>query len=85
MPTIKKATKWFSSYKTGSMDPSVRVEDINRVLGFESQVGDPAKVEHEWLFTVDGKEAGIWDYYGVRWSVYDPHNVLHRVFPGMVD
>lgn len=85
MPIIKKAPAPFTSYKTGSMDADVPVELINRLLGFESQIGDPAKVQHEWLFTVDGKPCGIWDYYGTRWSIYDPHHVLYRVFPGKVD
>ena len=82
---IRKATSWFSTHKTGSLDPSLRVADINRILGFEGEVGDPDKVTNEWLFTVDGVPCGVWDYYGTRWSTFGPRHVLAKVFPGMVD
>lgn len=84
MPTIRKATTWFSSFKTGSLNSSLRPEDINRVLGFEAEAGDPRKVQYEWNFTIDGVNCAIWDYKGVRWSTFGPTYLLDRVFPGMV-
>lgn len=65
--------------RTGSLDSSLTVEDITAVLGFGPNVkDDPYKVTHSWGFRLDGRECGIWDYKGSRWSTYGD---LSRLFP----
>ena len=80
MPKIVAIDK-AGSHKTGSLPDSLSSHDIEAVLGFPANIKDDEyKVRHSWGFTVDGKECGIWDYKGSRWSVYDPHNVLPALF-----
>lgn len=55
----------------------VTYDEIVKVLGFEPNIkDDPYKVRYSWGFTLDGEEAGIWDYKGSsdynKWSVYNP-------------
>jgi hypothetical protein len=84
-PTITPLDHYNSTYRTGKIDP-ISVEEITETLGFGPNVSDdPAKVTASWLFEVDGHVCAIWDYYGIRWSVYDPDKVLRYVFPGKVD
>jgi hypothetical protein len=68
---------------TGNIDSGYTVADINRILGFKPNVkDDPYKVRHSWGFKADGKECGIWDYKGSRWSTYGPKAVFNQLFPG---
>lgn len=67
---------------TKDLTSALKPGDISKRLGFKSNCeDDPEKVKYSWGFTVNGKPCGIWDYKGARWSVYDPHDVLHLVFP----
>jgi hypothetical protein len=69
------------SFRTGVLPRRLSVNDIKKVLGFGPNVeDDPDKIKYSWAFTVDGTRCGIWDYKGVRWSVYDPENVLPGLF-----
>lgn len=69
------------SHRTGDLPSSITPAQIKKVLGFKANVDDDgSKVKHSWGFTVDGKQAGIWDYKGSRWSVYDPHGVVPPLF-----
>jgi len=86
MPTKNKikivAVDETGDHRTGSLPSTLSVKDIKARLGFAANCDDDeSKVKYSWGFTVNGKRCGIWDYYGNRWSVYDPHNVLHLVFP----
>lgn len=66
---------------TGYLPETLTVNDIKKVLGFKANVvDDPDKVRYSWGFTVDGQPCGIWDYKGSRWSVYDPKNLLPKLF-----
>lgn len=67
--------------KTGRLKPGLSVQYITSVLGFPPNVvDDVSKVKHSWGFKVDGVRCGIWDYCGGRWTVYDPNNVLCKIF-----
>lgn len=84
-PTTIIAIDKAGSCKTGSLPSHLTPKDIETVLGFPANVADDnSKVNHSWGFTVDGKECGIWDYKGSRWSVYDPHHVLPTLFTHQV-
>lgn len=72
-------------HRTGTLSASVTVAEIEKVLGFKANIDDDeSRVTHSWGFTVNGKRAGIWDYKGSRWSVFDPDGVLPALFPGLV-
>jgi hypothetical protein len=85
MPTILPVDEPGPS-RTGTLvGPTAKT--IEKVLGFKANIqDDAAKVKYSWGFTVDGKFAAIWDYYGSwrerSWSTYDPHKVLPLLFPG---
>lgn len=73
-----------ATYRTGSISKYATWQ-IENTLGFPPNVkDDPDKVKNSWLFTIDGYVAAIWDYKGSHhlnvWSIYDPHNVLGRLF-----
>lgn len=75
------ATNECGEYRTGSLPSHLTPKDIERVLCFPANIDDdPCKVTHSWGFTVDGNKCGIWDYKGSRWSIYDPANVLPKLF-----
>jgi hypothetical protein len=80
MKIIKDNT--IGSYKNGKLDASISVKEINKRLGFDSQVGDPSKVKHEWHFMAKGHQCGVWDYYNVRWSTFGPAEIWNELFPG---
>ncbi len=81
MPTIvpiDEAGDYYEYSLTSKLSPV----DITNRLGFRPNIpDDPSKVTYSWGFTVDGHRCGIFDYKGSRWSVFDPHRVLHKVFP----
>jgi hypothetical protein len=56
------------SYACGGLECSLR--DIAAILGKPNVQDDPDKVTHSWGFTIDGDHCGIWDYKGVRWSIF---------------
>jgi hypothetical protein len=68
--------------RTGSLSENITPKQITAALGFPPNVNDdPDKVRHSWgieLRHEDGRtaRAGIWDYKGSRWSVYDPSGLL---------
>lgn len=71
-------------HNTGSMPSGITVAQINKVLGFKPNIDDDeSKVKYSWGFTVDGKRAGIWDYKGHRWSIYDPDGVVPGLFANL--
>lgn len=79
-PVISKPKKDFASGKSWSLDSSLSVGDIDKILGNGKATAgkafrrddDPDKVKFSWAFLVDGKECAIWDYKGTRWSGYGP-------------
>jgi hypothetical protein len=82
---IIKPIELAGSHKTGSLPDSLTVKDIERVLGFAANFdGDYGKVQFSWSFEVDGKQCGIWDYKGIRWSIFDPQNVLPELFAEVI-
>jgi hypothetical protein len=81
---IKPINYFFSSHKTDSISGYTQWQ-IQKLLGFPPNVKDDSeKVVYSWRFSVDGKECAIWDYHRShkmnRWSAYDPHQVLHKLF-----
>ena len=87
-----KPTEIKESWKTGSLNPGLTVEDINTALGFGPNMDDdPIKVKYYWGFKAripsfkKGKsewvECAIWDYKGVRWSTFGPLTVFKTLFP----
>jgi len=74
-PKVSMPKRYFSSGKQWSLDPSLNVSDIDRILGQGKQyrvTGDGGKVKYSWRFLVDGKECAIWNYHTTRWSGYGP-------------
>lgn len=83
---IKKATKFYSSHRTGHIIGDRNA--ITQIVGFEPDVpSDPDKVTHEWRFTVDGIPCAIWDYKGSAeyntYSCYMPAIVGKELFGNM--
>lgn len=72
MITAKRCTS--GTYKTGFWPDHITSNEITELLGFGPNTRETfdGKVTMMWEFTIDGKEAAIWDYKGVRWSIYDP-------------
>lgn len=72
-------------HRTGSLSPNITPAQIQKVLGFKANIADDdSKVKYSWGFTVNGKRAGIWDYKGSRWSIYDPDGVVPDLFKDFV-
>lgn len=64
------------SHKQGSL-VGVTFEQIVNAVGFPPNVrDDPSKVKSSWAFTIDGREAAIWDWKGSEkrneWSYFGP-------------
>jgi len=73
-------------HRTHSLPPHITAPQIQKVLGFKANIDDDnTKVKHSWGFTVNGKRAGIWDYKGSRWSVYDPEGVVAPLFAHLTE
>jgi len=78
---IQKNEERIGTHKTGSLRGDLTPEQITARLGFEPEgESSDGKVFYFWQFTVDGIVAAIWDFKGVRWSVYDPRNVVPSIF-----
>jgi hypothetical protein len=80
---IKKAIKFFPSFRTGRILGDRKA--IAQIVGFEPyEDPDPDKVTHEWRFTVDGIPCAIWDYKGSAeyntYSCYIPAIVGKELF-----
>jgi hypothetical protein len=76
---VKPIHHFVGTSKTGSLSPSLSVDDIQSRLGkrikCDTDSGD-GKVRYYWLFEVNGSIAAIWDYYGTRWSTYGPRSAF---------
>ena len=71
-------------HRTGTLF-GVTAQQIFDALGnMETVRDDEAKVAYSWAFLADGKECGIWDYYGSHerhnFSTYGPHDVFISLF-----
>lgn len=64
------------SYRTGSLPSNVTLKQLIEVFGFPNCADDPYKVIYSWGFTIDGQQAGIWDYKGTRWSTFGPNDKI---------
>lgn len=78
-PRITAPNYFISTHKTGSLDESVTVGDINRALQGKIKPGSGDKSRYDWMFLVDGEACGIWDYKGARWSTYGPASAFEKI------
>lgn len=78
-PRITAPASWISSHRTGSLDESLSVGDINRALGNKIKATSGDKSRYQWDFLVDGVECAIWDYKGSRWSTYGPASAFAKI------
>ncbi len=63
------------------LSPQLTKEQITERLGFASiGVSGDGKCTEQWHFTVDGKPAAIWDYYGRRWTSSGPRALFVALF-----
>jgi hypothetical protein len=85
MPIIKPSKK-FGSGRDGSLSYKLTPDEITKRLGLDPVAPcDDGKTVLEWAFTIDGKQCGIWDYKGSRWSYAGPKEALVKVFPEYVE
>ena len=78
-PHITAPDLYISSHKTGSLDESISVGDINRALGNKIKASSGDKSRYHWEFLIDGDECAIWDYKGSRWSTYGPASAFAKI------
>lgn len=78
-PRITAPRHFISTHKTGSLDESVTVGEINRALQGKIKSGSGDKSRYDWQFLVDGEACGIWDYKGARWSTYGPASAFEKI------
>lgn len=71
-------------HRTGSISGLCADEICVRLGNMETVPDDESKVCYSWAFKADGKECGIWDYYGshnrLNFSTYGPHEVFIELF-----
>ena len=66
--------------RTGGLNSSLSVSDINNALGFRAQHRNGDKSTRCWSFVFDNNVCEIWDYKGYRWSTGGPHHVFKSIF-----
>ena len=77
----------FSTWLTNRLPSSITVDEIINRIGFKPNVknDDEGKITNSWAGRVDGRAFGIWDYRGLRWSVYceneQAFRALSLIFP----
>lgn len=80
---IAKATRFHSSFRTGSIVP-IKHTEITKILGIAPDKVNNDKVKKEWRFLVDGIPCAIWDYKGShkfnQYSCYMPGLVGKALF-----
>ena len=80
-PVIEPIDDYVASYKQWSLDSRLSVQNISHALKrkVRQQKREDSKVKHRWVFTVDGDECAIWDYYGTKWSAYGPRAAFAKL------
>lgn len=77
----------FSTWLTNRLPSSISIDEIINRIGFKPNLNndDEEKVTNSWAGRINGLTFGIWDYRGVRWSVYCENEQAFRalalIFP----
>lgn len=74
----------FITYRIGNLI-NLTPEKISQILGFTPNFrDDPIKVKNSWHFTIDGRDAAIWDWMGSEkkgvFSFYGSREQFERLF-----